>query len=72
MKYPMFMVVWRPQPSLGLCDPADRRSQYASHGFRAELEMHDLVCSMDRKWDFLDYAAVERFLRSLKTERTDH
>jgi putative transposase len=31
-----------------------------------------MVCSMSRKGDCWDNAVVERFFRSLKTERTNH
>ena len=31
-----------------------------------------MICSMSRKGDCWDNAVVERFFRSLKTERTNH
>lgn len=66
------MAVWRRRPSEGLLHHSDRGSQYASHAYQAELKKHGMVCSMSGKGDCWDNAVVERFFRSLKTERTNH
>ncbi len=66
------MAVWRRRPPKGLLHHSDRGSQYASHAYQAELNKHGMVCSMSGKGDCWDNAVVERFFRSLKTERTNH
>ncbi len=65
------MAVWRRRPCEGLLHHSDRGSQYASHAYQAELEKYGMVCSMSGKGDCWDNAVVERFFRSLKTERTN-
>lgn len=66
------MAVWRRRPSKGLLHHSDRGSQYASYAYQAVLEKCGMVCSMSGKGDCWDNAVVERFFRSLKTERTNH
>lgn len=66
------MAVWRRRPPKGLLHHSDRGSQYASHAYQAELRKHGMVCSMSRKGDGWDNSVIERFFRSLKTERTNH
>ncbi len=66
------MAVWRRRPSEGLLHHSDRGSQYASHDYQNELKKYAMVCSMSKKGDRWDNAVVERFFRSLKTERTNH
>lgn len=66
------MAVWRRRPPKGLLHHSDRGSQYASHAYQAELEKYGMICSMSGKGDCWDNAVVERFFRSLKTERTNH
>lgn len=66
------MAVWRRRPSKGLLHHSDRGSQYASHAYQSELKKHGMICSMSGKGDCWDNAVVERFFRSLKTERTNH
>lgn len=65
------MAVWRRRPPRGLLHHSDRGSQYASHAYQDELKKHGMVCSMSRKGDCWDNSVVERFFRSLKTERTN-
>lgn len=60
------MAVWRRRPPKGLLHHSDRGSQYARHAYQDELKKHGMVCSMSVN------AVVERFFRSLKTERTNH
>lgn len=72
VKDALMMAVWRRRPTPGLIHHTDRGSQYASQAYRAILKRHDMVCSMSRKGDCWDNAVVERFFRSLKTERTNH
>ena len=66
------MAVWRRRPSPGLIHHTDRGSQYAGTRYQKVLKQHGMVCSMSRKGDCWDNAVVERFFRSLKTERTNH
>ena len=46
--------------------------QYAGKVYQRELKKYGMICSMSRKGDCWDNAVVERFFRSLKTERTNH
>jgi putative transposase len=64
------MAVWRRRPKPELIHHTDRGSQYASVAYQRELQKHDMICSMSRKGDCWDNAVVERFFRSLKTERS--
>lgn len=66
------MAVWRRRPAKGLLHHSDRGSQYASHDYQAKLKEYGMICSMSGKGDCWDNAVVERFFRSLKTERTNH
>jgi len=52
----------------GLVHHSDRGVQYASGMFQALLSEHGLVCSMSRKGDCYDNAAMESFFGTLKTE----
>ena len=49
---------------------SDRGSQYACHAYRELLAEHGIECSMSGKGDCFDNAVVERFLGSVKRERT--
>jgi putative transposase len=64
------MALGRRQPGAGLIHHSDRGSQYASHAYRGMLADHGIACSMSGKGDCLDNAVAERFLGSLKRERT--
>jgi transposase InsO family protein len=64
------MALGRRQPDAGLMHQSDRGSQYASHAYRGLLAEHGLECSMSGKGDGLDKAVAERFVGSLKRERT--
>ncbi len=57
------------QPLPGLIVHSDRGSQYASHDYQNLLKKHDLVCSMSRKGNCWDNAAMERFFLNLKMQR---
>ena len=47
---------------------SDRGAQYASLDYQALLAEHGITCSMSRKGDCWDNAAVESFFSTLKTE----
>ena len=66
------MAFWRRKPPRGLLHHSDRGSQYASHDYQDRLKEYGMVCSMSGKGDCWDNAVVERFFRSLKSERTNH
>ena len=58
-----------PKPAPGLIMHSDRGSQYASHEYQKLLAQNGLVCSMSRKGNCWDNAAMERFFLNLKMER---
>jgi transposase InsO family protein len=72
VKDALTMAVWRRKPKPGLIHHTDRGSQYAGKVYQRELKKYGMICSMSRKGDCWDNAVVERFFRSLKTERTNH
>ena len=68
----LLMAFWRRKPGRGLIHHSDRGSQYACHEYQDILEEHGMIPSMSRKGDCWDNAVIERFFRSLKSERTNH
>jgi transposase InsO family protein len=65
------MAVWRRRPGTGLIVHSDRGSQYASGGYQAVLERHGFLCSMSKKGDCYDNAAMEGLFHSLKVEQVN-
>jgi putative transposase len=65
----LVMAVWRRGTPKELLHHSDQGSQYASEDFQRLLAAHGIVCSMSRKGDCWDNAAMESFFSSLKTER---
>jgi transposase InsO family protein len=65
------MAYWRRKPEPGLLHHSDRGSQYACHDYQKRLSQYGMIASMSRKGNCWDNAPVERFFRSLKTERLD-
>lgn len=65
------MAVWRRRPGRGLIVHSDRGSQYASGDYQEVLERHGFLCSMSRKGDCYDNAAMESFFHSLKVEQVN-
>lgn len=63
------MALQQRRPGRGLVLHSDRGSQYASLEYQALLARHGIVCSMSRKGNCWDNAAMERFFLSLKMER---
>jgi len=63
------MAWWRRKPAPGLLHHSDRGSQYACKKYQERLDKYQVVCSMSRKGNCWDNAPVERFFRSLKSER---
>jgi putative transposase len=58
----------RRRPGAGLLHHSDRGSQYASGEYQSRLAEADAQCSMSRRGDCYDNAAVESFFGTLKTE----
>jgi len=56
------------QPPSGSIHHSDRGSQYASEGYRAELNKHGLKGSMGRRGNPYDNAKAESFMKTLKVE----
>ena len=48
---------------------SDQGSQYTSEDFQRLLETHGITCSMSRRGNCWDNAAMENFFSTLKTER---
>lgn len=55
-------------PVPGLIHHSDRGSQYASNAYRKHLKAAGMICSMSRKGNCYDNAAMESFWHSLKVE----
>ena len=68
-KEALTMAYWRRKPKSGLLHHSDRGSQYASDIYQKQLKEYRMIPSMSRKGDCLDNAPMERFFRSLKSER---
>lgn len=62
------MALSRRRPVAGLIVHSDRGSQYCSNEYQALLAAHGLRCSMSKKGDCYDNAAMESFFHSLKVE----
>jgi transposase InsO family protein len=56
------------RPEAGLIHHSDRGSQYASAGFQEALGAAEIACSMSRRGNCYDNAAVESFFGTLKQE----
>jgi putative transposase len=67
----LMMAIWRRRPASELLFHSDQGSQYASEDFQRVLSAHGIECSMSRRGDVWDNAAMESFFSSLKVERTD-
>jgi putative transposase len=66
------MAYWQRKPPKGLLHHSDRGSQYASYDYQNRLESYGMKASMSRKGNCWDNAPIERFFRSLKSERINH
>ena len=56
------------KPPQGLLHHSDRGVQYACHDYAAELAAAGFICSMSRRGNCYDNAAMESFWSTLKTE----
>ena len=62
------MALWRRKRPKGVIVHSDRGSQYCSAAHQALLAEHKLVCSMSKKGDCYDNAAMESWNHSFKVE----
>lgn len=65
----LLMAVWRRGWPLELLHHSDQGSQYLSELFQRLLTDHGIQCSMSRRGDCWDNAAMESFFSTLKVER---
>ena len=66
------MAFWQRKPEPGLLHHSDRGSQYACKKYQNRLKQYKMTPSMSRKGNCWDNAPVERFFRSLKSERLSY
>jgi putative transposase len=64
----LVMALWRRGKPKELLHHSDQGSQYASEDFQRLLAHHGIACSMSKKGDCWDNAAMESFFASLKKE----
>ena len=62
------LAVKRRCPAVGLLHHSDQGSTYASEDYQAVLETHGITCSMSRRGNCLDNAAMESWNSTLKSE----
>ncbi len=62
------MALWRRKMPIGVIVHSDRGSQYCSADYQRLLLNHRLLCSMSKKGDCYDNAAMESWNHSLKVE----
>jgi putative transposase len=65
----LLMAVWRRGWPTHLLHHSDQGSQYTSEDFQRLLADHGIQCSMSRRGDCWDNAAMESFFSTLKIER---
>ncbi len=64
----MTMALWQRKPPKGTIAHSDRGSQYCSKEYQQLLKSHGMRCSMSKKGDCYDNAAMESWNHSLKVE----
>jgi putative transposase len=67
----LMMAIWRRGKPMELLHHSDQGSQYTSEDFQRLLADQGITCSMSRKGDCWDNAAMEAFFSTLKMERTN-
>lgn len=65
----LMMAIWRRGKPVSLMHHSDQGSQYASEDFQRLLADQGITCSMSRKGDCWDNAAMESFFSTMKIER---
>jgi putative transposase len=66
----LMMAIWRRGKPMALLHHSDQGSQYTAEDFQRLLADQGITCSMSRKGQCWDNAAMESFFSSLKMERT--
>lgn len=67
----LMMAVWRRGKPKALLHHSDQCSQYSSEEFQRLLAEQNITCSMSRRGDCWDNAAMESFFSTLKLERVN-
>ena len=67
----LMMAVWRRGKPKALMHHSDQGSQYSSEEFQRLLAEQNITCSMSRRGDCWDNAAMESFFSTLKLERVN-
>jgi putative transposase len=62
------MALWRRKMPRGVIIHSDRGSQYCSHDYQKLLTKNNLICSMSKRGDCFDNAAMESWNHSFKVE----
>lgn len=62
------MALWRRKMPQGVIVHSDRGSQYCSHDYQRLLTANQLICSMSKRGDCYDNAAMESWNHSFKVE----
>ena len=65
------MALARRSPGAGLLHHSDRGCTYTAEDYQALLAAHGIMCSMSRRGDCYDNAAMESFFSTVKTELAD-
>ncbi len=65
----LLAAVWRRKPKAGLLLHSDQGRQFTSQDWQSFLKAHGIVCSMSRRGNCHDNAAMESFFQLLKRER---
>jgi len=65
----LLAAVWRRKPKAGLLLHSDQGCQFTSQDWQSFLKAHGIVCSMSRRGNCHDNAAMESFFQLLKRER---
>lgn len=65
----LLMAIFRRGRPQAVLHHSDQGTQYTSEDFQQLLEAHGIVCSMSRRGNCWDNAAMESFFSTLKTER---
>ena len=68
----LMMALWRRGKVKGLLLHSDRGSQYASDDYQKLIKSNGITCSMSRKGNCYDNAAMESFFGTLKQELVHH
>ncbi len=66
------MALHRRRPQAGLLAHSDQGCTYASQDYRQLLKAHGITCSMSRRGNCLDNAAMESWNSTLKSELGEH